>query len=179
MNMRKPRNRYTPEEIQFIRDNVKIITSKSCEDLLDMFNRRFNCSMPMNQFKNILHNRYKIYSEIGSGRLPIGSEHNKDQYVMVKTGHPNVWRKKHHIIWEKANGPIPGGHVVIFADNDKSNFRLKNLLLVSRRELDVMNRRHLIFPNAEATKAGLLMAKIILQTKDYKSGAKKGAENEG
>ncbi|MDR0639231.1 MAG: HNH endonuclease [Spirochaetaceae bacterium] len=73
-----------------------------------------------------------------------------------------VWKKKHIAIWEAANGPVPQGHVVIFADGNKSNFDLDNLLLVSRQEFMIMNHLKLIFPDKEATKAGKLVADLIL-----------------
>lgn len=38
---------------------------------------------------------------------------------------------KHRFLWETANGPIPKGHKVIFADGDKTNITLDNLIMVS------------------------------------------------
>jgi hypothetical protein len=102
-------------------------------------------------------------SKLRFSRCLFGSEHlTKNGHTMVKTDYPGVWRKKHHVIWESTNGPVPEGHIVIFADRNKSNFNPDNLLLVSKRERVVMNQKHLIFPDADKTKVGLLVVKIIM-----------------
>jgi hypothetical protein len=78
---------------------------------------------------------------------PVGAERiNGDGYTEVRIRNPSGkrwknWKPKHRIIWEKAQGKIPRGHVVIFADGNKLNFALDNLLLLSRSELSIMNRR--------------------------------------
>jgi hypothetical protein len=260
MNMRKPKHKYTPEEIQFLEDNV---AGRSCAEITDLFNEHFcqrgkekllsrqirnvlirnkiqtvrklqHCfspsevrfleqktprrsyveicnlfnehfglALPTNKIENKIkamglktgrdtrfhhgnignpHGNADMIKEwqfqrrnIAWNCLPLGTRKiNNFGYVMVKTAKPDIWKKLHIVIWEAAHGPIPEGHVIIFADGNKSNFNIDNLLLVSRRELAIMNRKHLIFPNADATKAGLLMAKIILQTNDYKRWGKEG-----
>ena len=51
---------------------------------------------------------------------PIGTESlRSDGYVWVKVSEPRTWREKHRIIWEEANGQIPKGHVVLFADGNR------------------------------------------------------------
>lgn len=45
-----------------------------------------------------------------------------------------AWRAVHVLMWEQANGPVPDGHVVVFADRDATNIQLSNLLLVSYAE---------------------------------------------
>jgi hypothetical protein len=72
------------------------------------------------------------------------------------------WKSKHAIIWEQAHGPIPKGHVIIFADGNKLNMDLENLLLVSRSEIVYMNHEGLISTNPEFTKTGKLVAKLKL-----------------
>jgi hypothetical protein len=99
---------------------------------------------------------------------PVGAERvNGDGYIDVRirnpTGKPwKNWKAKHRIIWEKAHGKIPRGHAVIFADGDKRNFALENLLLVSRAELAVMNSSHLISAHRGLTETGKLVADIKL-----------------
>ena len=72
------------------------------------------------------------------------------------------------MVWEQNNGPIPDGYVVIFADRDKSNFDINNLVLVSRSELLVMNRNNLILDDRELTKTGVMLAKVIDKTNKRK-----------
>lgn len=71
-------------------------------------------------------------------QVPVGTERiSKDGYVEVKVSERAVnsngsFRRKHVIVWEKAHGkPVPKGHTVVFADKDKMNFDLDNLVLVS------------------------------------------------
>ena len=97
------------------------------------------------------------YKPVGSERIDAGG------YTWVKITDPKTWRMKHVLIWEAANGPVPNGHVVIFADGDKSNIVLDNLLLVSRRQLSVINKRGLIANSAELTKTGVAIADIYLK----------------
>lgn len=100
---------------------------------------------------------------------PVGTERvNTDGYVEIKIADPKTWKAKHIIIWEEANGPVPSGMCLIFADGNQLNVTLDNLLLVSRRELAVMNKRGLIANNAELTKTGVVIADIYLKIGERK-----------
>jgi hypothetical protein len=101
--------------------------------------------------------------------MPVGTERtNTDGYVEIKIADPGKWKSKHIILWEAANGPVPKGHVVIFADRNQQNVMLDNLLLISRRELAVMNKRGLITNSAELTKTGVTIADIYLKIGERK-----------
>jgi hypothetical protein len=162
-------HKYTPEEKRFIENNI---SGRSYIELTDLFNQEFNLSVKPHQMRCFLnyHNIYhpKIYSakERRYNYRSIGSERMEDGYIVVKIDESDKWKSKQRLIWEAANGPIPKGHVVIFADRDRYNFNPENLLLVSHRELAILNKRHLIFRDADATKCGLMIAKIIISTKD-------------
>lgn len=94
---------------------------------------------------------------------PVGSERlNQNGYMEVKISDPKTWKAKHLIIWEKVRGPIPKGCAIIFADGNRLNVRLSNLLMVSRRELAVMNRFGFISENKDLTKVGKSIADIKL-----------------
>lgn len=100
---------------------------------------------------------------------PVGTERtNSDGYVEIKIADPGKWKSKHIILWEEANGLVPKGHVVIFADGNQQNVTLDNLLLISRQELVVMNKRGLIANNAELTKTGIAIADIYLRIGERK-----------
>lgn len=94
---------------------------------------------------------------------PVGSERvkSKDGYTLVKVAEPRTWKLKHRVIWENHNGQVPKGYVVIFLDGDKTNFDINNLACVSRNELKILNKNGLIYDNAEATKTGIAIAKVI------------------
>lgn len=93
--------------------------------------------------------------------LPVGAEvPDPDDYIKVKIGEPDKWRHKHLLIWEAANGPLPPGHAVIFADRDNRNFSLDNLVKVTRAELLYLNRHGLILEDAELTKTAVNVASL-------------------
>ncbi len=56
------------------------------------------------------------------------------------------------------------GYNIIFADGDKYNFDIGNLVLVSNAELLIINKRKLYKRDKELTKTGCLVAKIIDKT---------------
>ena len=93
---------------------------------------------------------------------PVGTELvNTDGYLARKVAEPNKWRHVHILNWEAAHGPVPEGHVVIFKDQNRSNCTLDNLLLVSRAELAIMNKRRLVVEDPDGTETGLYIARLI------------------
>lgn len=113
--------------------------------------------------------------------LPVGTEKtDKNGYVQVRVSEPKsgwvgarFWRYKHHLIYEEHYGKIPKGHKVIFADGNNRNFDVNNLVLVSCSELAKMNKEKLYYKgNAEATKVGVLIAKIELKAKERENAKK-------
>jgi hypothetical protein len=105
---------------------------------------------------------------------PIGSERiTRDGYLEIKIAAPRFWKGKHILIWEKANGAVPKGIVIIFADGDKTNFKLKNLLMISRGELAVMNHCGLIYNNADFTKTGKIIADLKIKISERNAEIKK------
>lgn len=95
---------------------------------------------------------------------PVGTETvRSDGYTWVKVAEPNKWREKHRLIWEKANGPVPKGHAIVFGDSDKQNVDLENLVLVTRAELAMLNKFNLIGASADLTKTGILIADLRMK----------------
>lgn len=60
------------------------------------------------------------------------------------------------------------GYKVIFADKNKRNFNPDNLILVTDSEALIMNNNKLIYEDAELTKIGSLIAKVIDKTNKLK-----------
>lgn len=119
---------------------------------------------PINGFKkgNITwHTRV-----IGSERL------DKDGYIMIKIAN-HKWVKKHRWIWEEKNGKIPKGSVIIFADGNKENLNLDNLICVTRNELKILNQCRLISSIPELTKTGLNIVKIKAKLYELRKESKK------
>ena len=105
---------------------------------------------------------------------PVGSERvTRDGYVEVKIANPSTWRLKHIVVWESVNGKLPKGHAIMFADGNKQNFDINNLLLVSRAQLLFMVTKKLRKNDIELTKAGLNIAKVYEKISEIKKEAKK------
>lgn len=138
------------------------------------FNGRFEKGhTPANKGKRIIVDGTKKTwfkkGHIPANKKPVGTEIvNTDGYTLVKIAEPSEWKLKQQLIWEKHNGPIPKGHIVIFADRDKRNFSIDNLVLVSHRQLLIMNKNNLIKNNSDVTKSGLVLANLIIKISDKK-----------
>ncbi len=108
---------------------------------------------------------------------PVGSERiNREGLIEVKVAEPRTWRPKQRVLWEAANGPLPSGHVVLFADRNTRNFTLENLVAVPRKELLMLNKFDLIKTDTELTKTGTAVAKLILATAERRRRAKRRQE---
>lgn len=57
------------------------------------------------------------------------------------------WRPIHILVWEEANGPLADGVFLVFANKDRSDVRLENLLPVTRSELMERNTFHRFPPS--------------------------------
>ena len=108
-------------------------------------------------------NKPKNYRPIGSERI------TKDGYIEVKVSDPNKWETKNKIIYKQYFGDIPKGHKVIYADGNKLNNDINNLILVSDNEELIMNRHKLRTEDIELTKTGYLIAKVIDKTNMVKN----------
>lgn len=106
---------------------------------------------------------------------PVGSEriNSKDGYHLVKVAEPNVWRLKHVVLWEKYNGPVPKGHMIVFANQNKDDIRIDNLLLVSKAEICVANRKKLLHPDRELVAAAFCLSKLLVAASKSKKRQKK------
>lgn len=101
--------------------------------------------------------------------MPVGSERiNGDDYVDIKIADPNKWKGKHILIWEKQNGPVPNGCCVIFGDGNNRNFDINNLILVSRKQLLILNKNNLIQNDAELTRTGVIIADLKIKINERK-----------
>ena len=114
---------------------------------------------------------------IPANHKPVGSERvdAKDGYHLIKVAEPNVWRLKHVVLWEQHNGPVPRGFKVIFANQNRDDIRIENLLLASDAQMAVVNKRKLLHSDADITKASLSLASLLIcVSKKSKKGKKNG-----
>ena len=100
--------------------------------------------------------------QITWNKKPVGYERicSKDGYVLIKTEEPNLFELKHRVVWEKANGSIPENHVVAFKNQDRTDCRLENLILMSKGEMVRYAQSFQKLANTENNESCLLMAKL-------------------
>lgn len=100
---------------------------------------------------------------------PVGYERvDEDGYVLIKVQDkgtwPERWRPKGSVMWEKYHKKkVPKGYVVIFADQNKLNFAKENLIVISRNELLVMNRKKRFSKNSDITKVNINISKLDIK----------------
>lgn len=183
-------HKWSQEELAWVRANLHLSKREMAAQISELFgfhcketmvvgvfkNHKIHCgrtgrfqtgNKPFNRGKRGLNgNNSATHFKSGSrphNWLPVGSERNNNGIVEVKVAEPRTWKSKHSLIWEQLHGqPLPDGHVVIFADQDRSNFEPNNLLLVSRGELAVMNKKGLLTDHAEATMVGRTIARVCM-----------------
>ena len=184
---------YTKEQYEFIKDNAVGIGNAELTEMFNKYfnlnlsvdqikgykkNKKISSGLtgqfqkgnvPATKGKKIKQTEAMKRTQFKKGQvphnhMPVGSERvNGSGYLDVKIAEPNVWRAKHQIIWEEHHGPIPEGYRVIFADKDKSNLDIDNLILMTNQKLLMMVRHNLIQPVAELTKTGTIIADIYLK----------------
>lgn len=190
-------NLLSVEQAEFLKTNVENLSNKELTNLinskysLSLKSTQIKAYKQNHKIKSGLTGRFKKgnapankgrkYPEmpINSGMfskgnrphnyLPVGTERvNGDGYVDIKVSDPNKWVGKHILVWEKINGKKPKGFAILFADQNKRNFDLGNLVLVNRRELLIANKKALLTNNTELTKSGLILAKLYAKLSDRK-----------
>lgn len=192
------RHRFTPEQAAYLKEHITGSTRKNLTGQFNKhFDLQLSLSQITAYLKNnglksgvdarfhsnqIPHNKGKkgtggwAPTQFKTGHKPhnhkpVGTERiNTVGYVDVKIAEPNKWRAKHLWVWEEANGPVPKGHVVIFGDGNRHNFEPGNLILVSRKQLVVLNKNNLIQGDADLTRTGIAVADIYMKIAQLKKG---------
>lgn len=170
------------------------IKGRHISELTRMFNSVFGTELSENQIRAACHNRRLCSGldcsfkkghvpanslryipnssstkfkkgQVPHNHMPVGSESEVDGYIRVKIAEPNRWFMKHVLLWQLENGKVPDGYKVIFADGNRHNFNIDNLVIVSSAELLYLNRHRLIYNNADLTKVSVNIAKVA--TKAY------------
>jgi len=78
------------------------------------------------------------YKPVGSTRIC-----SKDGYVLIKMAEGLFqWKHLHRVVWERMNGPIPKGLLVSFIDGNKLNWKITNLMLITKKENVLRNGIH-------------------------------------
>jgi hypothetical protein len=168
---------YTPEMINFLKDNSLKYNS---EILTDLVNKNFNTNIIAQSLRRAMKLRnieyikgHKLYEakNLSYKRAikPLGYEwFNKEKgttYIKISNegSRHDRWKPKHYFLWEKIHGSIPKNHRVIFLDNNIFNFELDNLELVKPMEFILLRKYGFHSNNKEVTKAGLVIIRHRLK----------------
>lgn len=96
--------------------------------------------------------------------------HQKDGYVYIKVAEPRKWQLYQRYIWEKAHGKkLNKSDIVIFLDGNKENFDPKNLEVINRKELMILNHEGLLVKQADISKVHVMVARLKVRIKDLKA----------
>jgi len=103
------------------------------------------------------------------GTVSARTDYKKDwKYVYEKVAEPNRWRMKHILEWEKHNGPVPKGKVIIFLNGDPLNTDINNLMLIDRNVHARMNQLGLRYQDPESTRTGAYVAELVTKIAEAK-----------
>lgn len=103
-------------------------------------------------------------SKFKKGNIPhthkeVGYESTrKDGYIFIKT--ESGFKTKHQYIYEQHFGKIPKNHIVVFKDNNKYNFDIDNLEVISRSE---NMKRNSIWNMPEELKEVVILKKTLMK----------------
>lgn len=178
-------HKWTEQEKKYLK---RIHKGKYTKDIVTLMNKKFEYQFTVNQIRSALKRyglntgvdcRFKkgdipfnkgkkhnagVATQFKKGHklnsLPIGTEYiDRDGYMVIKIAE-HKWVFKHRYIYEQHYGEIDKSDSIIFADRNKLNFDINNLIKISKSELLYMNQNKLIFEDQEITKAGVTLAKI-------------------
>jgi len=90
-----------------------------------------------------------LYEKVKATMFKKGSSPHNDMYdgheVVTKDGYIKVriskgnYQLKHRVVWEKHNGKIPDGYIIVFKDKNKLNFDIQNLEMITVHENMIRN----------------------------------------
>lgn len=174
-----------PDEVRdFIFENYK---GTAVNEMVKAVNEKFGLEYSYEQIRG-LYRRNKLVSGTRGNNsgcykkgnaphntLPVGSV-IKDTYGYWKRkvcDNPHEWVFLHREIWEEANGPIPKNSIVIFKDGNKDNYQLDNLMCITQRENQILNKKKLRSSDGEVTETAVLLARLIAAKNDKMRGDRK------
>ena len=106
--------------------------------------------------------------------------HTTDGYLIRKVQETGTQREKwefvHLAVWEEHNGPVPEGCMITFADGNKDNCDISNLILETRAQHGVKNRWNIHGYDAESEKIANQIADLKMAVTSAKKRRKKAVQ---
>ena len=176
-----PRGKFKGSFVKFSPEIVSVIAEENNRktpdrEIADLVNAKFGASFTVRQIISARHRRGLLKN---ARDAPLFSEKADERgciRIKVSDEFKGIsWELKHRWLWERANGKIPEGHVVVFADGNKSNFELDNLICVPRNTANCIIKTSLFFTDPECVKTGVMIAELAARASRRKKNAYKNA----
>ena len=148
---------------------------RTYQDLADVMCKKFGEAFTMDRVKLQAHklglkkrNRGNWDSEkVNWNTLPIGTERDHGDRVVVKIADPNVWQIKQNYVWEQLHDDfVQDDEVVIFLDRDRTNFSPSNLRKIKRNVALNLGKSHLMDSNPVITETAVMMWELHDRVKE-------------
>ena len=133
----KHANRYSKEELAFIKANCTLNERILAQKMEVYFNKPFNPhALKVLRVKRQWLTGRSGRFEKGENLKPIGFERycENAKCWLIKASIKRYERKSHYL-WRKAGRKIPRGHIIDYKDGNSRNCTLENLELISRVEM--------------------------------------------
>ena len=130
-----------------------------------------------NWFKPGTLNGHALAHAMPIGSYRVNGEGYLDRKVSDQHGAPNLrWQPVHRLVWIEAFGPVPDGHIVVFAPGCKTSvldqITVDKLQCITRQQLMQRNTVHAKYPPEVARLAqlrGVLTRQINRKAKEEKT----------
>lgn len=162
--------KYNIEMQNWLKNNAINYTTK---ELIVILEQKFNVKMAAKRFQQYCHdmnikykyeNPKKSHSNIPTKNGTIVTK-TDGNYLKIKTRN-HKWEYLQRKVYEDYyNVKLPEDVYVIFLDQDKRNFDIKNLKAISRRSSAIMAKDGLFSTEPKITKLGHLNSKLKIKTK--------------
>lgn len=168
------RNKYSKE---FENEMYNISKEKTFDELYNITINKYKYEISKKSLQKYLSKRsirYKDYhySKVRkmSNEKPLYSERIKDDGMIQVKIAPRKWEYKQRYIYSQYYGvELTDDDYIIFLDQDRTNFDIKNLKRVSRRESSIVANQKMFSKNPIATETGIQVAKLMIKLKEIKN----------
>jgi hypothetical protein len=165
----------TEEQLQWLRDNGARLSRK---EMTRQFNKLFNDNRTEGTLKTtctrmgIIRDKAVVKeSQRRRAHKPIGSEllHQGFTFVKVRNepnGSLNNYELKQRYVWKQRHGAIPGNHMIIFLNHDRTDFSQDNLYCISKAWNALMIRNNWYTDSREHTLTAIKWCELYFARKN-------------
>ena len=162
------RRQFNPKLREYLKTNA---TKYTIDELLPKVNKKFNETYTRLQLQKYLYRNKIKYKYTNPSKIrdmskvcgmPIGSEYTKPDGMVMKKISKNKWVYKQRYIYEQYHRvKLKEDEYIIFLNQNRNDFSIDNLALVSRKVSGYMTNHNLFNKRSEITKLNILYAKIM------------------